>query len=871
MPQEIFGVEPGSDDFSHEIALTSKGRRYGLKLLNGVNSVHIIPPPRQAPPSKLEQNSVQNGRGAEVWIPNANQFYDSLNAWTSTPNKLHPAPLQRWYTGFRDAEMNMPDSGDTHKWVPLYAGSGSDPYRRYLSVSFTASATSNRERSFLIVRRRGTPGTLTVEWCKNSGGSPSAVDKTATKTISDAPDWVSYYLEFKPSSVWGVVSGSTYHIKIYGASSDNVNNCWEVLCSNADAGKNSSDNTNWSATTYSPYYRITDEDINQRMFMFQLKGAWYAVTSRADGGNSKLYIHGCRGRATAGATTTLTDSGSGQYTSGWTTNQWAGYKIRIVAGVGRGQVRTIASNTGTVITVTSAWDTTPTATSQYYIYGGAAWKEISTTGLGWVSGKPVTSQGTVYFPQDDSVDMRIMQLDYTDADDHAFDVEDTNHNRASFVVASQDASLGPTLVRANIESTGSGTPVGSACSIGIAPTAPSGTPVAFGTDVTFQTSIPIGGGAYIITGLYDQNNTIYVAKEDALFSVKGKVPTKIIYGADASPNPMNGVAACVGADSQFYLAAEHDVFLISGNSAVPLNLPFNLPSDRSGYVMDLMSEKGWMFAALDAGASGSSSIMRMTLQDRTWHEQIRAFSSGRRIRSVAWFGFVDTRPHVAYECQGELMYQEMPLYGVRPVKDTGMNYQHEGVIELPTIDLLNTDPKFFHYIELVTKGLASAANTAAAGREVALDYQLNNNIGKTGEGAWVRAGSFGISPSARIPLNLGSQYKIRPRLRICNNDPDDPPVVENFGLSLFTRHKQYSAIMIDVNGADDDNVSGEEIWSWLVSRIITADVVSVDSVFGFLHRKRMILPSEPNTNITNLDPESGFSSVFNLYMEFLPE
>lgn len=70
------------------------------------------------------------------------------------------------------------------------------------------------------------------------------------------------------------------------------------------------------------------------------------------------------GTATAGAATTLTNGAKT-----WTTNQWANYQIRITGGTGIGQIRTIASNTGTVITVSAAWTTNPDATSTYSIEG----------------------------------------------------------------------------------------------------------------------------------------------------------------------------------------------------------------------------------------------------------------------------------------------------------------------------------------------------------------------------------------------------------------------------------------------------------------------------------------------------------------------
>ena len=70
------------------------------------------------------------------------------------------------------------------------------------------------------------------------------------------------------------------------------------------------------------------------------------------------------GTATAGGATTLTNSAKT-----WTTNQWSNYQVRITAGTGIGQVRSIASNTGTILTVSAAWTTNPDATSQYAIEG----------------------------------------------------------------------------------------------------------------------------------------------------------------------------------------------------------------------------------------------------------------------------------------------------------------------------------------------------------------------------------------------------------------------------------------------------------------------------------------------------------------------
>lgn len=70
------------------------------------------------------------------------------------------------------------------------------------------------------------------------------------------------------------------------------------------------------------------------------------------------------GTATAGGASTLTDGAKT-----WPVNGWANSQVRIISGTGLGQIRTIASNTATVLTTSAAWTTVPDATSVYRIEG----------------------------------------------------------------------------------------------------------------------------------------------------------------------------------------------------------------------------------------------------------------------------------------------------------------------------------------------------------------------------------------------------------------------------------------------------------------------------------------------------------------------
>jgi hypothetical protein len=90
-------------------------------------------------------------------------------------------------------------------------------------------------------------------------------------------------------------------------------------------------------------------------------GRMIATPSYVDNGVDLAFA---TGTATGGTSTTLSNSAKA-----WATNQWANSQVKITAGTGAGQIRTIASNTGTALTVSAAWTTTPDATSQYKIEG----------------------------------------------------------------------------------------------------------------------------------------------------------------------------------------------------------------------------------------------------------------------------------------------------------------------------------------------------------------------------------------------------------------------------------------------------------------------------------------------------------------------
>lgn len=115
---------------------------------------------------------------------------------------------------------------------------------------------------------------------------------------------------------------------------------------------------------------------------------------------------------TSGISQFATDTSTGTNTSTtlnntaktWTVNQWCNFQVRITTGTGKGQIRTISTNTSTALTVSTAWTATPDATSVYaieanddYIYltgnNAITMYRYSRSANTWTTLAPTTARG----------------------------------------------------------------------------------------------------------------------------------------------------------------------------------------------------------------------------------------------------------------------------------------------------------------------------------------------------------------------------------------------------------------------------------------------------------------------------------------------
>ena len=768
-----------------------------------------------------EQRDWTAGMAKEYLSDSPSGFFDGQNIWTLSSGHLINGLQWRFAKGLRDADFNMPGSVT---WKNLIGAT------RFIDVKFTASANYNAAHALAWIRRVGNPGTLTVELCSDSGGSPDSVLKTMTVTVSTVTDIVSVLHDFELDSVQALTSGTDYHFKIYGSSVDAMKSCWQVACDASAAGLISADGTTWAASAYSPYYRVTDADISRKFFPFIFEGAMYLVDSKDDLTTaSKLYINGIRGKATSATSTTIVDT-----SLTLVADRYINAYIRIVRGTGAGQTRKITDNDTNSFTV-ATWDKTPSTDSEFVVYSTDWFTEVGTTGLGVVTGFPAVTNGIVYFPQGETTAIRRMHLDYTVGNDHAWASEATSGSEYATLLYTffDNNSSSVQVWRANYSST--------------ATSVSRSTAQAWGTDLAFGTAIPLGQSNYRITNMIDHENALYVTKEDSLWSITNDRATRYNYGVQSTPDSRNGAAIITHKNFLYFSWLFSDNRLWSG-TVDDVGLGWSgasLPYGREGYTSDYEVGGAWLFKSVDAGDGVSSVAVHNGIG---WHELIRGFEAGRRIRSIKWQPCEETRSRLWAGIGGEMIFIEFPYKKANPLYDDETNHQHESVIISPTIDMGTGSrlPKFIKDLTVLAKNLGS-------GNYIGVDFQFDDDINTN---TWYHAEDFNISPEQTVDFNIGNVRGFRYRLRLNTADVNTPIEVNGVAPSGFGRvpyrkvYNLYCEAGFEYTPNGNIAVSPDRLMNWLYKASEFPGRITTKSVYNLLHEKYVVV-SPPQVTVTS--------------------
>lgn len=295
-------AEPGNPNSTHHIVLDNGISRIGLMIEAGLESIDEQgltnntfwnTAPEQffgdyGPAfSHSQQDQWIGGRGYNSYHDYPDAYYSGSFLWTLSPGLLLPAPLWKWSTGaHRACDQHVPGSVT---FIPLIDSV------RYVATSFTASATYDAEKMYALVRKIGVPGNITFSIYSDDSGPDELLESfTQYAESGDVTDVVSKWLGVEPDATQELTSGETYWLVIGTGGDDNMMSHWEIGVDRDAANvRQGSDGSAWSAGTYSPYFRITDDTAEVKYTYFYVVRAdstyaWMKVSNPASGA-SKIY------------------------------------------------------------------------------------------------------------------------------------------------------------------------------------------------------------------------------------------------------------------------------------------------------------------------------------------------------------------------------------------------------------------------------------------------------------------------------------------------------------------------------------------------------------------------------------------------------
>ena len=193
-----------------------------------------------------------------------------------------------------------------------------------------------------------------------------------------------------------------------------------------------------------------------------------------------------------------------------------------------------------------------------------------------------------------------------------------------------------------------------------------------------------------------------------------------------------------------------------------------LPFDRQGRVSQIIAYPSNLFASIDAGRSGYSSVM--FFNGSGWHEIYRAPNKGERIRDMIFQPIYGDRPDRLWISVGDdVVWLAMPSKVLYALHDPNAEYTHESVLvsSWHTAGMIDVE-KLWDSLKIMADNLSESCWIEA-------DYQLDKEEQWHPIEDW-----YGISPSQKEILSEEKSVngkKFRYRLRLQTADIHQTPKV----------------------------------------------------------------------------------------------
>ena len=574
------------------------------------------------------QDDWSRGRGLRNAGDDAARYLDGFRADTSGRGII-PGPKETYTTGY----FGYASTSETGTSTRLVAAGGAEILAAS-SYTVGGAAMALRKLRFWLKAATGAiyPIKARAHIYSDSTGPGTLLASSSYVTI---PKLTSTYVPYDFPLVAALSASTKYWLVLELGAAQSANVALNASVSGNKVYEKSGVGA-WTEKLNNQALRISlYTTASGKAHLREYKGAMYAFTSPDDQSTPKIYMNGYRGAATSNTA----DKSKTNTVLNLSGVDLAGKVIKIVAGKGSLEEcpeRVITSNTTTgtndSITVNPKWNIVQDTTTEFVIQGCDTWQDVSamTGGATYAALKyPVTDvlvlEDWLYiaqgYDQSDGYIVRMKQA--ISSGNMATTFAADGANKAKFLMLNVTTTGIKKVWRtSDINDVSSAT-----------------VPSAFGTNLAFGTSVQCGSGAEPITGIteYGAPAIPYVQKEGSFGNINNGLYAQVPLGEIASiKNRLNGKTA-LRHDVYLYFSLlqglERYVTLNNHLDDVGPNRDEGMPDDRKGYISAMVGYTGHIYAAIDAGDSGYSSILKYTPGTGGWHEIYRA-PYGKRIRAL---------------------------------------------------------------------------------------------------------------------------------------------------------------------------------------------------------------------------------------------
>lgn len=703
--------------------------RSAIKFTQGEQEYSDLEPPWV----DIAQKDWSGGHGFDHFEDNRSGYFDGHGVDTIHGGRVVLGPSVGYATGVRNWAGYWPIL------LPYLYGMGYQPplhthideTTRYYASKFVPTTSFTATDIWFWARALDVGDLLTVHIYSDTSGSPgtSLGSGVLTYTYAGTDMWRVVRV---PISATALTAGTSYWVVfdrgavVKARSLGSYNAAYAAL-----PIKKSSNGSSWTdvGVVGRVYFRVTDAEKPYRAHFSILKNSLFAALEYLDYSDSKVFINGTQGVATAGATGYLRDANNTDITNG----RFNDGLIYLWDGRGSNVFRKVRDTltTNREIQVETAFPVAPDTTTQYAVVDVDEFIEVTGIGAGSRVTDMLSVNGALYLARGDGAVMRRLRHYYSGGSYFQWADEGINATFLETVTAGADVQVWagnrslPAQVRraTGLDCTGTGAVAaltfGSAVNVGD-----------MGVKIT---SILCAGEGFPRLFVFKENN-IYEIVQDVPYELRISALKNVRDGANGQMSGVNDVYMyfSVGRSIQRYYKGQID------------DISPNLPYDRGGYPVALVAYPGRLYVAFDGGDRHYSTIQ--CWNGSGWNEVYCAPDPGMRILNL----FIQPIPgaknvdRLWFSCGSDICWM--------PIVDDPLNFNDYGGSMLLEFWHHPYTAAPFGYIETgwIYSGLQDLPKLFNAIRVEGNRNTLDTAIGvgvwevwyKVNDGDWVNVGQF---------------------------------------------------------------------------------------------------------------------------------